>query len=166
MRESGLPTLLCLLDMVRLEDKIAQLANEVAEALGFEVYDVELLGRGTRTILRVTVEKEGGVGLDDCAGFSRDLGALMEVEDLMAGRYTLEVSSPGLDRPLKRAVDYERSVGKLIRVVPMVPEPGMDVIVGKLEAFDGDRITLLLDDESRMELGMDEIKRARLEVEL
>jgi len=152
--------------MSSFEKKINALAEEVGENLGYEVDDLEILGRGRRTIVRVTIDMEGGVGLEDCAAFSRDFSALMDVEDLMKERYTLEVSSPGLDRALRRPRHWLKNIGKPVRVVLLDTYDGRDVITGKIEAFEGDRVTLLLEDQTREELSLDEIKRARLEVEL
>jgi ribosome maturation factor RimP len=154
--------------MSAIEKKINALAGEVGENLGYEVDDLEVLGSGRRTIVRVTIDREGGVGLDDCTAFSRDFEALMDVEDPIKERYTLEVSSPGLDRPLRKPRHWLKSMGKLARVVLLDPMGGRDVITGRIEAFseeDG-RVTLLMDDGTREELSLDEIKRARLEVQL
>jgi len=148
------------------EKKINSLAEEVGENLGYEVDDVEILGSGRRTIVRVTIDREGGVGLDDCTAFSRDFAALMDVEDPIRERYTLEVSSPGLDRALNKPRHWQKSIGKLARVVLLDTYDGRDVITGRIEAFEDGHVTLLLEDESREELSLDEIKRARLEVEL
>ena len=148
------------------EKKINALAEEVGENLGYEVDDVEIFGSGRKTIVRVTIDREGGVGLDDCTAFSRDFAALMDVEDPIKGRYTLEVSSPGLDRALNKPRHWQKNIGKLARVVLLDTYDGRDVITGRIEAFEDERVTLLLEDESREELSLDEIKRARLEVEL
>ena len=152
--------------MSATEKKIEALAEEVGENLGYEVDDLEILGRGRRTVVRVTIDSESGVGLDDCTAFSRDFAALMDVEDLIKEHYTLEVSSPGLDRALRRPRHWQKNIGKLARVVLLDPFGGRDVITGRIEAFEDNRVTLLLEDETREKLSLDEIKRARLEVEL
>ena len=92
----------------------------------------------------------------------------MDVEDPIKERYTLEVSSPGLDRPLRAPRHWQKSLGKLARIVLLDPAGGRDVVIGRIEAFSEDegRVTLLMEDGAREELGLDEIKRARLEVEL
>ena len=95
-------------------DKINALAEEVGESLGFEVDDLDILGRGAKTIVRVTIDKDGGVNLGDCSDFSRQFGALMEVEDPLKGRYTIEVSSPGLDRELKKPLHWQKTVLKFM----------------------------------------------------
>ncbi len=81
-----------------------------------ELVDLEYTREGTDWFLRVFIDKEGGVMLDDCAEVSREVSALLEVEDIVKTAYRLEVSSPGLDRPLKKPADYQRFVGSLVKV--------------------------------------------------
>lgn len=151
--------------MATITGRVYGLAREVADGLGFELEDVELLGSGRRQILRVTIDRPGGVTLDDCEAFSRDFEAILDVEDPIAGPYTLEVSSPGLDRPLKKPVDFEKSVGKLVRVVTRDKVHGRSFLLGRLREVRGDRIRLLLGEEE-VEVPFENIKRARLEVEI
>lgn len=162
--ESGISTLLFFL-MEKVRDRVEKIANEVALGLGFEVEDIELLGSGRKMLLRVTIDKEGGVTVDDCAEFSREFGAVLDVEDPVQGAYTLEVSSPGLDRPLKRPRDYEKSVGKLVKVVLTEKINGQGYLVGRLRAVGDDHILLLAGDREETVL-FSNIKRARLEVEI
>lgn len=141
------------------------MANEVALGLGVEVEDIELLGQGRGQILRVTLDREGGLSVDDCAEFSREFGAMLDVEDPISGAYTLEVTSPGLDRPLKKPRDYRKSVGKLVRLVLRENMNGQGFLIGRLEDVGEDCIRLSLEDRD-VEITFDNIKRARLEVEL
>ena len=149
-----------------VEGKIMGLAEEIAGPLGIELVDVELLGSGSRSILRVTIDKPGGVGLDDCEAMSRDFGALMDVEDLIKNRYVIEVSSPGLDRPLKKPRDFEKSVGKLVRIVlneKQIEKQGL--IIGRLTGF-GDEVAVLDVDGAEVRVPLSNVKKARLEVEI
>lgn len=149
-----------------IEGKIMALAEEVAGPLGFELVDVELLGSGSRSILRVTIDKPGGVGLDDCERMSRDFGALMDVEDLIKNRYVIEVSSPGLDRPLKKPRDYEKSIGKLVRIVLNEKQnEKQGLIIGRLTGF-GDDVAVLDVDGAEAIVPLSNVKKARLEVEI
>jgi ribosome maturation factor RimP len=145
--------------------KVHELAEEIARDLGIEVYDVELLGEGSRQLLRVTIDREAGVTVDDCESFSRDFGALMDVEDPVEGPYTLEVSSPGLDRPLRRPEHYMKSVGKLAKVVLWEPEEGQSVYKGRILRADDGQVVLEAD-AREFAFPYDDIKKARLEVEL
>jgi ribosome maturation factor RimP len=151
--------------MEALQKKLFELAEEVALTLGVEVEDVELLGKGTRRLLRVTLDRPGGITIDDCEVFSRDYGALLDVEDPIEGHYTLEVSSPGLDRPLRTRGHYDKSVGKLVRVVTREKVDGETLLIGRLKDVLADRIVLALPGGDR-EVHFDNIKKARLEVEL
>lgn len=100
-----------------IKEKIYELARQVAEDERLEFVDVIVLGTGRKMLVRVTIDKEGGVTVGDCERMSRGLEALLDVEDLIKMPYMLEVSSPGLDRPLTKMKDFERSRGKLARVI-------------------------------------------------
>ncbi|PLX84743.1 MAG: ribosome maturation factor [Desulfuromonas sp.] len=99
-----------------LLDQIHTLIGPVLEEMGLELVDLEYKHEGRDWFLRIFIDKEGGVNLDDCADASREVGTLLEVEDPIRTAYRLEVSSPGLERPLKRPRDYERFNGKLVKV--------------------------------------------------
>ena len=125
--------------------KIDALAGEVARDLSLSVFDVEIAREGPRTILRVFVEREGGVPLSDIATFSRRFGAILEVDDPMDGPYVLEVSSPGVTRRLRRPEHFERSLGKRVRVGLAEPREGRRHLVGELSACDGEGIEVVAD---------------------
>lgn len=150
-----------------VEQKIQDLAIQVADDFGYELVDVSLLGRGKRTLLRVSIDREGGVTLDDCEIFSRRLEALLDVEDPIAGPYTLEVSSPGLDRPLKNLNDFKRNIGKLVRIVTKENINNQSFFLGRLKGVHGDSIQLsVLDGGKEISVYFDKISKARLEIEL
>jgi ribosome maturation factor RimP len=98
--------------LTTLEQLIAPILAEFA----LELVDLELKGEGRRQVVRIFVDKPGGVTLDDCAAVSREVSALFEVEDPLPGAYVLEVSSPGLDRPLKKPGDFQRFAGKRVKL--------------------------------------------------
>lgn len=151
--------------MGKVEDRVMELARQVAEGQGVTAEDVQLLGRGRRTLLRVTIDKEGGVTLDDCEAFSRDIEALLDVEDPMGGPYTLEVSSPGLDRPLRNINDFRKNIGKLARVITRQKIDNQSFFVGRIAGVDDKRVRLLVGDRE-VEILLVDISRARLEVEM
>ena len=105
-------------------DRIREIVDRVAAAEGLELVDVELLGRGRNAVLRIFLDKPGGIAIRDCEQVSRQVGAILDVEDLLPGRYTLEVSSPGLDRRLVKPADYERFAGKQVKLVLKAPQEG------------------------------------------
>jgi ribosome maturation factor RimP len=151
--------------MVRVEEKVAELAREVAVGLGYEIDEIELLGSGRRTLLRVAIEKEGGVTIDDCSLFSRDLSALLDVEDPIPGHYTLEVSSPGLDRPLREPRHFRRHTGKRARVVVREKVEGANVILGVISDA-SDKAVRLVVEGREVDIPYENISRARLEIAL
>ncbi|MCG6896584.1 MAG: ribosome maturation factor RimP [Thiocapsa sp.] len=103
--------------MESAESRLSRLARGVVEPLGYELVAVELFRKGaSRTTLRVYIDQEKGVGLEDCAAVSEQLSAVLDVEDPLPGNYDLEVSSPGLDRPLVNPEHFERFVGSRARI--------------------------------------------------
>jgi len=99
-----------------LASRVAELAAPLLDELQIELVDIEYQREGRDWFLRLFIDKEGGVTLDDCAEVSRELDALLEVEELIEHAFRLEISSPGLDRPLKRANDYQRFAGEFVKV--------------------------------------------------
>ncbi len=149
------------------EEKIRSLAAQVAGDFGYELVDVTLHGRGRRALLRVTIDKEGGVTLNDCEFFSRRLEALLDVEDPIAGPYTLEVSSPGLDRPLRDLNDLRRNIGKLVRVVTKEQIDNQSFFLGRLEGVHDDAIRLSLSEgKKEIVIPYRNVSKAKLEIEL
>ena len=143
--------------------KIEAMAGEVARDLSLSLFDVDIVREGPRTILRVFVEREGGISLSDIATFSRRFGAILEVDDPMHGPYVLEVSSPGVNRRLRRPEHFERSLGKRVRVSLAAPREGRRHLVGELSGCDGEGIEVVADGTTyRVPYG--EIRKATLEV--
>jgi ribosome maturation factor RimP len=150
-----------------VEEKIHALATQVAEEYNFEVVDIQLWAKGKRILLRVFIDKEGGITLDDCETFSRGFEALLDVEDPINGPYTLEVSSPGLDRPLKNPKDFRKNLGKLVRIVTKEKINNQSFFVGRLEGIDDQSLRLsLTDGKGEVEIPVSILSRANLELEL
>ncbi len=126
-------------------ERIRDIAGRVAASAGLELVEAELRGDGRFRVLRIVIDKPGGVGHDDCAAVSREVAAILDVEDAVpGGPYTLEVSSPGLDRKLTRAEEYERFTGSRVRLRTRQPVEGSRSFEGRLEAFGEGRLTLEL----------------------
>ena len=124
-------------------DAIRSIVERVASSSGLEVVEVDLRGGGKARMLRITIDKPGGVTHEDCANLSREVGTILDVEDAVpGGSYTLEVSSPGLDRRLVRAADYQRFVGSLVKLTTHQPVDGSRHFEGRLESTNGNRITV------------------------
>jgi len=125
------------------EDRVRGIAERVAASSGLEVVEIEFHGAGKTRMLRVFIDKPAGVTHQDCASFSREFGTILDVEDAVpGGTYVLEVSSPGLDRKLNRAVDYERFRGSRIKLITREPVNGNRHFEGRLESFREGRLTV------------------------
>ncbi|HTW32533.1 MAG TPA: ribosome maturation factor RimP [Candidatus Sulfotelmatobacter sp.] len=130
-------------------DRVREIADRVAASSGLEVVEVEFLGGGRARMLRVFLDKPSaghdalaGVTHEDCANFSREFGTILDVEDVMPGSYTLEVSSPGLDRKLIKAADFTRFTGSRIKLTTRQPVDNNRHFEGRLESFQDGRLTL------------------------
>ena len=149
-----------------LAERTTRLAQPALAACGLELVDVELAGGRGRTILRVVIDSPDGVGVDDCAKFSRLLGDILDVEDPIEANYVLEVSSPGLDRPLKKPAHFVWALGKDVRITLRQPLEGQNVFRGRLVSFDEqtNKINLEVAD-GELVVDLDELAKARLDVD-
>jgi ribosome maturation factor RimP len=124
-------------------DRVREIAERVAASTGLEIVEVELRGGGKARMLRIFIDKPSGVTHEDCANFSREVGTILDVEDVIPGAsYLLEVSSPGLDRKLIRPADYERFTGSRVKLTTRQPVNGNHHFEGRLESFQQGRLTL------------------------
>jgi len=131
-------------------DRVREIAERVAASSGLEVLEVEFRGSGAARMLRVFLDKPGaaagdplsGVTHGDCANFSREFGTILDVEDAVPGSYTLEVSSPGLDRKLTKASEFERFTGSRMKITTRNPVNNNRYFEGRLESFRDGRLTL------------------------
>jgi ribosome maturation factor RimP len=130
-------------------ERVREIAERVAASSGLEVVEVEFLGGGKARMLRVFLDKPAagkdplaGVTHEDCANFSREFGTILDVEDVMPGSYTLEVSSPGLDRKLIKATDFNRFTGSRLKLTTRQPVDNNRNFEGRLESFKDGRLTL------------------------
>jgi len=125
------------------EELVRGIADRVAASSGLEIVEIEFRGGGKSRMLRVFLDKPGGVTHEDCALFSREFGTILDVEDAVpGGTYVLEVSSPGLDRKLNRPADYERFAGSKVKLMTREPVNGNRHFEGRLESFRDGRLTL------------------------
>jgi ribosome maturation factor RimP len=130
-------------------DNVRPKFNELAESLGLELVELTNVHLGGRTIVRLTVHKQGGVKVGECAKLSRSISDYLDTEDVIRGKFTLEVSSLGLDKPLVKPVDFKRRIGETVRVEfkPGVYEKNVDE--GVLSLADDVAITITADDQSQ-----------------
>lgn len=154
-------------------EKIERIVLPILADLGMELVDLEYQKEGREWVVRIFLDKVGGVNLDDCASVSREVGTVLEVEDVVPEGYRLEVSSPGLDRPLKKAADYQRFVGELAKIKTfekMDPDGrGQErkTFVGRLLGFEEGRVRILQLDKKGGEVSfpLEEIAKANIEPE-
>jgi ribosome maturation factor RimP len=160
--------------------RVRETAERVARGYGLEIFDVQLRREAIGTVLRVIIDRpdpgrlatpeEDSVGIEDCQRVSHDLSALLDVEEdsleqpALAQTYTLEVSSPGLDRPLRHAADYRRFTGRLAKIVTSGPLDGQSAFAGRLAGVE-DGVVLLEEGRRTHRVPLAQIKRGRLEVE-
>jgi ribosome maturation factor RimP len=124
-------------------EKVRGIVDRVAQSSGLEVVDVELHGGGKARMLRIFIDKPGGVTHEDCANFSREVGTIFDVEDAVPGSsYLLEVSSPGLDRKLSKPEDYQRFTGSRVKLMTRDPVNGNRHFEGRLKEFHDGRLSL------------------------
>lgn len=125
-----------------IESRTEDLLVPILESNGFELVDVEYVKEGRDYYLRVYIDKEGGININDCEIVSRALEERLDEEDFISDAYILEVSSPGLTRPLKKERDYERNLGKLIEIRLYKPKNKQKEFVGALKSYDESTVTI------------------------
>ncbi len=124
-------------------ERVREIVERVASSSSLEVVETDLRGVGKSRMLRIFIDKPGGVTHEDCANLSREVGTILDVEDAIpGGSYVLEVSSPGLDRKLSRPADYERFIGSRVKLTTRNPLNGTRHFEGRLESFQSGRLML------------------------
>ena len=153
-------------------EQVRTVAARVAASYGLDIFDVQFRREAAGMVLRIQIDRPGpaataedSVSVEDCAAVSRDLSAMLDVEDIVPTAYTLEVSSPGLDRPLRTADDYRRFVGRRAKLVMRQAVDGQTFFRGRLGGVEGDRVVIEAEDQRRHLVPIGIITRANLEVE-
>lgn len=145
--------------------RVTEIAKPILDFMGLELADVKYAVGGRKGILRVFIDRAEGVTLDDCERVSRHLGHALDVEDPIPSPYVLEVSSPGLDRPLRHREDFHRFAGRLVRVKTARPVEGQRLLIGRLSAVGESGIEMTVGKERAVRIAFEDIEAARLEVE-
>jgi ribosome maturation factor RimP len=155
--------------MSQLPDRVEKEIETIVTSEGLELVHVDYRRQGRGYLLRVDIDKEGGVTLADCELVSHQISAFLDVEDVVPSEYELQVSSPGLDRKFYRDSDYQKFLGRLVRVKTSKAIRGLHVIVGRLKTYDGQSI-VVTDPAAKRDpdytVPLAEIKETRLEVEM
>lgn len=145
----------------QVRQQVEQLAEALVASEGMELVDLEYRREGRRWMLRLFIDKDGGVTLDDCASISRELGDLLDVKDVIPQAYVLEVSSPGLNRRLRKKEDFSRFAGQKVKLRLVAPIDGRRKIVGELEGIE-DEAVIVTAPEGRCSVALKDIARANL----
>ena len=146
-------------------NRVRQLVQQVVESQGYEAVEVEFKGAGKSLVLRIFIDKADGISHRDCELVSEQVGTVLDVEDLISSSYTLEVSSPGLDRKLVKEGDYTRFEGKLARIQTRIPLNQQKVFRGRLQGLYGGKVRLQLQKGDLLDIPLDVIQEARLEID-
>ena len=145
--------------------RIGQLVAQAVDSLGYELVEFELKGAGNNSVLRIFIDRPEGISHQDCGLVSEQVGTVLDVEDVIPYKYTLEVSSPGLNRRLFKESDYTRFEGKLAKIQTRIPLQHQRVFKGRLKGLRGGSVALELPQGNLMEIPLDVIQEARLEFE-
>jgi len=151
-------------------EQVDALLQPILDSMQIELVELEFARVGRDAVLRLFIDKDGGVTLDDCAEVSRELSAILDVEDIISVNYTLEVSSPGLDRPLKKIQDYERYAGRLVKIrtyEPFLDDAGnkRKTFLGTLEGLVDGAVRITLTEGQTASIPLERVAKANLEFE-
>ena len=153
-------------DRTAIIEKVREIAERVGADTGLEIVDIQLLGGGTSRVLRIFIDKPEGVTHADCEHISQHVGTILDVEDVIpGGRYTLEVSSPGVERKLSRPREFERFIGQKVKVVLRQPVENQKLWVGALKSFAEGIVTLEPSPGKSIQFPLELVERANLKFE-
>ena len=151
--------------MASRDQKIVELLSPTVEALGFELWGVEYLSQGRHSLIRIYIERPEGIGVEDCASVSEQVSGVLDVEDPISGEYTLEVSSPGVDRLLFKLEQYASYIGETIELRLRSAFEGKRKFKGVLTGLEGDDVVVQVDDHEYL-LPYDTIEKARVQLRI
>ena len=153
-------------DRTAIIERVREIAERVGADTGLEIVDVQLLGGGAHRVLRIFIDKPEGVTHADCEHISQHVGTILDVEDIIpGGRYTLEVSSPGVERKLSRPREFERFIGQKVKVVLRQPVENQKLWVGALKNFAEGIVTLEPSPGKSIQFPLELVERANLKFE-
>jgi ribosome maturation factor RimP len=148
-----------------IKREIEKITKTLIEDMGFELFEIEFAARKGKHLLRIFIDKDDGVSLDDCEKVSREVSTILDVEDIIPSSYVLEVSSPGLDRPLRNPQDFKRFRGNMARIVTREPVENQTFFQGIISNADDNTVELILEKNRSITIPYNIITRSRLEVE-
>lgn len=152
-----------------LPERVEKEIEAIVTSEGLELVHIEYRKQGHGFLLRIDIDKEGGVMIEDCELVSHQVSAFLDVDDVVPAEYELQVSSPGLDRKFYRTSDYQKFIGRLVRVRTSKPVRGLHVIVGRLKEYNGETIVVtdpVMKKDPDYVVPLSDVKETRLEVEI
>ena len=155
--------------MGNLPDRVEKEIEKIVTSEGLELVHIDYKKQGRGYLLRVDIDKDSGVTLEHCQLVSQQVSTYLDVDDVIPAEFELQVSSPGLDRKFYKESDYQKFIGRLVRVKTAKAIRGLHVVVGKLKEFDGSRIVVtdpVMKKDPDYEIPLSEIKETRLEVDI
>lgn len=147
--------------MRHVPEKLRVIVEKVVETMGYELVGIEYLQRDKTGLLRVYIDQQKGINLDDCQAVSHQLSGVLDVEDPIAGNYNLEISSPGLDRPLFKAEDFQRFTGSQVKIKMSRAEGGRKNYKGTIQGLEDDKVILDMQG-NEIRLALADIDQSRL----
>ena len=149
-----------------MEERVQRLLEPTVAALGYELLGVEYLSQGKHSRLRLFIDGPNGIGLEDCSKVSHQVSGVLDVEDPIKGQYSLEVSSPGLDRPLFTPAHFERFIGQKVKLRSKLPVNGQRKFTGVIRAVEHEDIYISMENDEELKIACHEIDQANLVPEI
>ncbi|MDP2562849.1 ribosome maturation factor RimP [Psychrobium sp. 1_MG-2023] len=147
--------------MSTIDNRLTEMLEPAVEAAGFELVGIEYIRAGKHSILRLFIDHENGIDVDDCVEVSHQVSAVLDVEDPITTEYNLEVSSPGLDRPLFKAHHYSSRIGEIVTLQTVMPTDGRRKFKGEIVSVDGNMVTLKVDGQEYT-IALANVKKANI----
>ena len=147
-------------------DRVRAIAEQAADESSIELVHVERAGTSRDSVLRIYIDKAGGVTLEDCSLVSQKVEAVLDIEDLIPGRYVLEVSSPGIERQLYSLADFNRFAGQLVKVKTRIEIDGQKVFVGPITSIEGETIAIEDRTKGQVTIEYSDVEKANLKIDL
>lgn len=147
--------------MSTIDNRLTEMLEPAVEAAGFELVGIDYIRSGKHSTLRIYIDHENGIDVDDCVEVSRQVSAVLDVEDPISSEYNLEVSSPGLDRPLFKPHHYSERIGEIISMQLVMPSNGRRNFKGEIIGVDGEMITIKVDGQEHT-LALANVKKANI----
>ncbi|HCJ66260.1 MAG TPA: ribosome maturation factor RimP [Elusimicrobia bacterium] len=149
-----------------IKEELVNLLSPLLISENYELVELQYHREGDSSVLRVFVDKTGGITLDDCAKLSEKIGRYLDEKDIIPQRYVLEVSSPGLNRPLKKESDFQKFTGRLVKINVFAPVEGERHFLGRIVEVEDGKVKLSISEQKNISISLENIASARLEVEI